>query len=253
MPRTALVVVSHSADLARGLVALAAQMAADVRIVAAGGTDDGRIGTSFDAVDSAVESLLADDDVSGVVLVGDLGSAEMTIDSVLEMHDDAPVRHAHGPLVEGVVTAAVAAQGGADLHAVAAAVGEAARAQASAAEADGSEADAEPAAPAAPAEQAPAARDAPVAGDEVEDPDAVVRTIVIDDPMGLHARPAAAVAAKAATFTAPVTLNGVDGRSVLALMAANIPAGSTITVQASGEDADEAVSAVVQIIADAKG
>jgi PTS hybrid protein len=61
------------------------------------------------------------------------------------------------------------------------------------------------------------------------------------------------VAAKAATFTAPVTLNGVDGRSVLALMAANIPAGSTITVQASGEDADEAVAAVVQIIADAKG
>ncbi|MGO1560612.1 MAG: dihydroxyacetone kinase phosphoryl donor subunit DhaM [Actinomycetaceae bacterium] len=251
MPRTALVVVSHSADLARGLVALAAQMAADVRIVAAGGTDDGRIGTSFDAVDSAVESLLADDDVSGVVLVGDLGSAEMTIDSVLEMHDDVPVRHAHGPLVEGVVTAAVAAQGGAGLEEVAAAVGEAARAQASAAEADDS--DAEPAAPAESAEQAPATDGAPEAGDNVGDPDAVVRTIVIDDPMGLHARPAAAVAAKAATFTAPVTLNGVDGRSVLALMAASIPAGSTITVQASGEDAGDAVAAVVQIIADAKG
>ena len=196
-------------------------------------------------MNSAVENLLEDPEVSGVVLVGDLGSAEMTIDSVLEMHDDAPVRHAHGPLVEGVVTAAVAAQGGAGLDEVAAAVGQAARAQADAADSDRAGSDDAPAQPAAPAPAAPADGD--------DDPDAVTQTIVIDDPMGLHARPAAAVAAKAATFTAPVTLNGVDGRSVLALMAANIPAGSTITVRASGEDAADAVGAVVQVVADAKG
>ncbi len=38
-------IVSHSDKIADGAVELAAQMAPDVVILAAGGTDDGRIGT----------------------------------------------------------------------------------------------------------------------------------------------------------------------------------------------------------------
>ena len=45
-----LILVSHSADLARGSAELARQMAPSVFISAAGGTDDGGIGTSFDAI-----------------------------------------------------------------------------------------------------------------------------------------------------------------------------------------------------------
>ncbi|MGC5629206.1 dihydroxyacetone kinase phosphoryl donor subunit DhaM [Georgenia sp. Z1344] len=246
MGRVALVAVSHSKGLADGVVELAAQMAADVRVVGVGGTDDGRIGTSFDAVEAAVTDLLDDAEVTGVVLVADLGSAAMTIDSVLEMHDDEPVRHASGPLVEGVVAAAVEAQGGGDLAAVAGAVAAAARSLVESAGGD----DAGPA----------GADGAEVStGDSDDDAgsapagDAVTETVVIEDPMGMHARPAAAIATTAAGFTAAVTIDGADARSVLALMAKNIKAGTELTVQGTGADAAEAVAAVVKVIADATG
>lgn len=248
MGRVALVVVSHSARLAEGLVELAAQMAADVRIVAAGGTDDGRIGTSFDAVEAAVTDLVADDDVTGVVLVADLGSAAMTIDSVLELHDDEPVLHADGPLVEGIVAAAVAAQTGGTPREVADAVAAAGRGFADAGTPPEGEAEAPPEGDAG----APGGGDVVGRGDGT-DGQSVRDTVVIEDPMGLHARPAAAVATTAAGFDSAVTVDGVDARSVLALMARNITGGSEITVEASGGDAQQAVTEVVRTIAAAKG
>ncbi len=116
----ALVIVSHSAKLADGIVELAEQMARDVPLRAAGGTDDGRIGTSFDKVyDALIELRQADHDV---VILTDLGSATMTVESVLDFLDDDErehVRFADGPLVEGAVAAAVTAQVGGTLAEVA--------------------------------------------------------------------------------------------------------------------------------------
>ncbi len=118
----ALVIVSHSVQLAEGVVELAAQMAKSVALRAAGGTDDGRIGTSFDKVNDAVTELrTAGHDVA---ILTDLGSATMTVESVLDFLDDdesAHVMFADGPLVEGAVAAAVIAQVGGDLEAVVAA------------------------------------------------------------------------------------------------------------------------------------
>jgi phosphoenolpyruvate---glycerone phosphotransferase subunit DhaM len=118
----ALVIVSHSVKLAEGVVELAEQMARDVPLRAAGGTDDGRIGTSFDRVSDAVTELRqAGHDVA---ILTDLGSATMTVESVLDLLDDdesVHVRFADGPLVEGAVAAAVTAQVGGDLDAVVAA------------------------------------------------------------------------------------------------------------------------------------
>lgn len=115
----ALVIVSHSEQLAAGVVELAAQMARDVALRAAGGTDDGRIGTSFDKVNDAVTELRAAG--HDVAILSDLGSATMTVESVLDFLDDdelAHVRFADGPLVEGAVAAAVTAQIGGDLATV---------------------------------------------------------------------------------------------------------------------------------------
>ncbi len=115
----ALVIVSHSVQLAEGVVELAAQMAKDVTIRAAGGTDDGRIGTSFDKVNDAVTELRAAG--HDVAILTDLGSATMTVESVLDLLDDdelAHVKFVDGPLVEGAVAAAVTAQVGGDLDAV---------------------------------------------------------------------------------------------------------------------------------------
>jgi phosphoenolpyruvate---glycerone phosphotransferase subunit DhaM len=103
-----IVVVSHSSDLAEGLAALAAQMAGpDVRIEAAGGLPDGGLGTDEDRVRAAIK---AADQGSGVVILGDLGSAILTVRHVLERHDgNGSVRLVDAPIVEGAVAAAVTA------------------------------------------------------------------------------------------------------------------------------------------------
>ena len=102
-----IVVVSHSADLAEGLTALASQMAGpDVRIEPAGGLPDGSLGTDEDRVRAAIK---AADQGSGVVILGDLGSAILTVRHVLERHGNGHVRLADAPIVEGAVAAAVTA------------------------------------------------------------------------------------------------------------------------------------------------
>jgi phosphoenolpyruvate---glycerone phosphotransferase subunit DhaM len=102
-----IVVVSHSADLAEGLAALASQMAGpDVRIEPAGGLPNGDLGTDEDRVRAAIK---AADQGEGVVVLGDLGSAILTVRHVLDRHANGHVRLADAPIVEGAVAAAVTA------------------------------------------------------------------------------------------------------------------------------------------------
>ena len=102
-----IVVVSHSSDLAAGLADLASQMAGpEVRIEAAGGLPDGSLGTDEDRVRAAIK---AADQGSGVVILGDLGSAILTVRHVLERHGNGHVRLVDAPIVEGAVAAAVTA------------------------------------------------------------------------------------------------------------------------------------------------
>ncbi len=107
-----IVVVSHSAELARGIVELAGQMAGEeVAIEAAGGTADGGLGTDAGLVADAIARA---DRGAGVLVLGDLGSAFLTARAVLD-DDDEGVRLADAPLVEGAVAAAVIASTGAGL------------------------------------------------------------------------------------------------------------------------------------------
>ena len=77
-----IVIVSHSPDLANGVVALAGELAGpDVRIEAVGGGPDGRLGTDGERVRTAIRSV---DGGDGVILLGDIGSAILTIKHVLE-------------------------------------------------------------------------------------------------------------------------------------------------------------------------
>ncbi len=98
-----LVVVSHSATAAAGIVDVAAEMGGDTTIKAAGG-DDG-IGTDADRISDA---LAAAADGDGVVVLVDLGSAVMNAEVAVEMHDGEAVI-ADAPVLEGAVNAAVAA------------------------------------------------------------------------------------------------------------------------------------------------
>lgn len=112
-----LVVVSHSGRIAEGTAELAGQMAGpDVRIVAAGGMDDGSIGTDAARIAAAIE---AADAGAGVVVLADLGSAVLSTRTALELLGDPEnVLLSRGPIVEGAVIAAVQASTGSTLQEV---------------------------------------------------------------------------------------------------------------------------------------
>jgi PTS hybrid protein len=130
-----IVLVSHSALIAHGLVDLARQMAPTVALLPAGGSGDGTrddagIGTSFDVVSAALAEAEGGD---GVVVLADLGSAYLTAETAVDMLDEdaaARVVVVRAPLVEGAVAAAVAAETGGSLEDVAAAAASAASADA---------------------------------------------------------------------------------------------------------------------------
>ena len=101
-----IVLVSHSAELARGLADLARQVAGpEVRIEAAGGGPEGILGTSGDVVRRAIAGA---DQGDGVVILCDLGSAILTVRHVLEGNGHGgTIRLVDAPLVEGAIAAAV--------------------------------------------------------------------------------------------------------------------------------------------------
>src|SRR4051812_50073074 len=86
-------------------------MAGDgVLIQAAGGAPDGTLGTDDGRVRDAIRRANSGD---GVVVIGDLGSAILTVRHVLERNGNGMARLADAPFVEGAVAAARVAAGGA--------------------------------------------------------------------------------------------------------------------------------------------
>lgn len=222
-----LVFVSHSALIAEGLIALARQMAPDAGLAAAGGTDDGGIGTSFDLVTAGVASV---DRGDGVVVLCDLGSAILTAETALDFlpaEVRERVRIVDAPLVEGGVAAAVAAQSGATLDEVVAAAR-------SAVGGDGG------------GEGAPASTADPVASATAAS--RAGTTVTLRNKDGLHARPAAEFVKLASTFAAKVVVNGKDAKSLLGIMALGLVQGADVELQAEGPDADAAVNALGSLI-----
>jgi PTS hybrid protein len=118
-----IVLVSHSPELASGLCALLDQLGvAAGSVIAAAGTADGRIGTSYDAIAMAIEKA---DQGRGAIILPDLGSAVLTARAVLEDQPRPDVAIVDAPFVEGAVAAAVIAATGADLDTVTTAAQEA--------------------------------------------------------------------------------------------------------------------------------
>jgi dihydroxyacetone kinase phosphotransfer subunit len=118
-----LILVSHSGTLVDGLREMVSQVAGpDVAIAAAGGTEDGRLGTSAPRISEAVRSVL--DRADSAVVLLDLGSAALSLELALEDLSDGDrqrVRVTEAPLVEGAILAAVQASVGATIDEVVAA------------------------------------------------------------------------------------------------------------------------------------
>ena len=240
-PQVSLVLVSHSQRLAQGVVELAQQMAPQVVLLAAGGMVDGTLGTSFDRVIEAVTDGLAVAD--GVLVLADLGSAVLTVESVLEVlaDDAARVALADAPFVEGAVAAAVTAHGGGTLAQVLESAELAGR---TFAVPDGDRDDG----PAGVAAGAAADAAAPGGAQSGAPGGAVERVVVVRNPLGLHARPAAVLARLVAGFDATVLVNGVNGASVLELMKLGATGGAELLVTATGPQAEAAVATAAEMI-----
>ena len=110
---SAILLVSHSRDIAEGTRQLLKQMAGDVDVYAVGGVEDGKeIGTSFDAIQEQINNI--DEDL---ICFYDLGSVEMNLDMALEMYEGNCERvKVEAPIVEGSFTAAVKLSTGASLN-----------------------------------------------------------------------------------------------------------------------------------------
>lgn len=217
-----LVVVSHSKSLAEGVVELAHQMAPEVRVVPAGGLQDGTLGTDFEIVSAALSDA---DSGSGAVLLYDLGSAQMTAELAVEsLGDPGTAIVADAPLVEGAVAAAVAAQGGSAPDGVA---------RAAMAAGEPQDVQQEPA-QASPAETAD-----------------VHEELELRNEVGLHARPAALLARSVTGLRAKVTVSlgehSADASSVLGLMGLGARKGDRVALHVSGPEARQAIQRIHEL------
>jgi phosphocarrier protein FPr len=240
-----IVVVSHSARLAEGVVELAREMAGgEVPIAAAGGLDEPGepLGTDAMRVMAALQEVGEGAD-GGTLVLMDLGSAILSAETALDFLDDdekARVRLVAAPLVEGAVAAAAAARAGATLDEAAA---EAARGLAG--------------------KEAHLGAEAAGGGGEAPADDGggwVSATAVVGGEHGLHARPAAAVVRAAAGLDAEVRIENVTAgrgpaaaRSLTALSTLGALRGHTVRILARGPQAAEALEAVAALVAEDDG
>lgn len=235
-----IVIVSHSQELASGVRDLALQMCRErhVAIAAAGGLEDGTLGTSYDRIEQAVREALSQE---GVLVLMDLGSAVMTTQMVVEMlepEERTRVRLCSAPLVEGAIAAAAAAAAGQSLDDVQRAA-ERVLADAPKLQVDQIESD---------RKKPPRKRDV-----LSEPPGPLVSAeIAVPNPMGLHARPAMQLVETACRFRSRITLSNLSRKSapVNAKLPMQVAFGATarqgerIRIEAAGADAEAAVAAL---------
>ena len=87
--------------------------------------------------------------------------------------------------------------------------------------------------------------------------DCAERTLQIQNELGLHVRAAGEFVKLASKFPCDITVakgdTEINGKSILSLIALVAPRGTSITIRASGERAEEAVAALARLIEDKFG
>ena len=259
-----IVIVSHSARLAEGAAELARAAGPNARLATAGGLDlPGQpLGTDAVLILRAIEEVYSDD---GVLVLMDLGSAilsaEMALD-LLEPERRARVALCAAPLVEGAVVAAVQAGLGSPLEQVMVeALGalqpksEHLASSAAAGEANlrpNGRTTNEP----CPDERATNGfhSDERNTSEPRADGHAWLR-LVVRNPLGLHARPAARLVQTAGRYEAEVSIRAVasgrgpvSARSINAVTTLGVRQGEEIELDASGPQAEEALAALQALV-----
>ena len=235
-----LVIVSHSPRLAEAAVELGMQMIhgdpPPIRIAAG---VDGGFGTDAAAVAAAIDEVGAATDVTGVLVIPDLGSAVLSAGLALEFRESTTeVVVSSGPFAEGITAGLVLAAAGAPLE-------EVAREVAAALDAKREQAQPSP----DPSPGSPPASSDPLSADEV-----------LVNPEGLHARPAAMLVQAVGGYDALVDVTNlttgsgpVAARSLIGLLSLGAKQGHRIRLDGRGPDAATAVAAVRGLLVDGFG
>lgn len=110
MAKIGVVIVSHSEYIANGLKDLVNEMNdGSVPVIAAGGADGGRIGTSAIRIQNAIESL---EDCEHILIYADLGSSVLSAETAIDIVDEdlaEKVQIVDAPIVEGALAGVVQA------------------------------------------------------------------------------------------------------------------------------------------------
>jgi phosphoenolpyruvate-protein phosphotransferase/dihydroxyacetone kinase phosphotransfer subunit len=240
-----LVIVSHSAQLATGVAELAGQMAqGKTPIAVAGGAGDDVLGTSTDKILAAIQSV---DSPDGVLVLLDLGSAILSTDMALEFLEEDQRNRVHltsAPLVEGAVTAALEASLGHTL----AQVQQAAEKTASIEQLNLLKPLTQPEETTNLGEGGAPETQATIA------PEAVTFEVqlLLNNPMGLHARPASLFVQTADRFQAQIQVlvrgRVADATSIMGVLSLGAQQNDTITIRANGADAEAAIAALSELV-----
>ncbi len=79
-----------------------------------------------------------------------------------------------------------------------------------------------------------------------------MKEIIINNPTGLHARPASQLVMECKNFQSEITLlkgdQSANAKSIMSIMAMAITGGDHIQVAAEGPDATEAVEAIAKFL-----
>ncbi len=114
--RVSIVIVSHSAEVAKGAADMVREMVGnEVRVAHCGGNPEGGLGTNVPAIMEAIQSVYGP---QGVAMLIDLGGAETNSEMAIEMlpaEMQGKVVICNAPIVEGAVMAATEAAGGSTL------------------------------------------------------------------------------------------------------------------------------------------
>ncbi|MDF5724566.1 MAG: phosphoenolpyruvate--protein phosphotransferase [Rhizonema sp. PD37] len=234
-----IIIVSHSFQLAQGIRDLVTQMVqGKVFLAVAAGIDDpdNPLGTDAMQVYEAITSVYSDE---GVIVLMDLGSALMSAEMALEFLTQEQRHNVHlceAPLVEGTMAAAVAAASGCNVEQVMA-------------EARG--------ALVAKATQLGIVISQPSLvtseGEMTNDLSQVTHEIhiIVNNRLGLHARPASRFVATAARFQSQIKVKNltkgteaVRGDSINQVATLGVRQGHELAITATGFDANEALAAL---------
>ncbi len=223
-----IVAVSHSADLAEGILKLAEQMGqGKVPLAVAGGIDDPEnpIGTDAMKILEAIQQVYSDD---GVLVFMDMGSAILSTEMALDFLDDEQKKNVYlceAPIVEGVMSAVSAISAGLSLKQV---LQEARNSLQPKTNQLGI---------------APEQTEKPKA-EKIDDSEAIKASFILKNTLGLHARPAARLVQLSGKFNANMHIRNqskktdlVDASSMNNILLLNARQHDEVEVEVFGNEA----------------